>query len=504
MESLVGSDARGTKLKEVAELLSQLKLDVVQKSLSPSERDGMLEKLKIYGRSPEGSDPIFTKDVLPPFPIDSDETGIAILADQGFQRDPNVLSKDALRCLANALFLDAKTRQMLVELGYAPRLAEQLKKSDSEDEFLLSRILFLLTYEKSLDIEALIRENQLADNINYKLSEHMKKTVSTQSTTQDGAALAETLKLLFNILYFHPNCRLFFFPSLLPVLEIIRIVPIPPCPLEPPITHLINLLINLDLKDQTPATQTTPDQSVEATNTHSTETPEAPPIPNSSCFPPSNPEIYVERLISILSLSVIAYSESVLDTLAAPLLTSIRRFYEISPHRVQKRMQSLLLPSDNDRLQPLGKLDNLPSRLLRLSSSPMAPTLRDLVLALLFELSGKDATTFIYNIGYGFASGFLMTHGIAVPEGSMAPDSSPANENQGNARQPVNPITGQLLDKEAPVEEGPPMTQEEKEREAERLFVLFERLRKTGVMDVQNPLQEAVGEGRFEELNDDA
>ena len=47
------------------------------------------------------------------------------------------------------------------------------------------------------------------------------------------------------------------------------------------------------------------------------------------------------------------------------------------------------------------------------------------------------------------------------------------------------------------------MTDEEKEREAEKLFVLFERLNKTGVVSVENPLRTAVQEGRFEELPDD-
>jgi hypothetical protein len=42
------------------------------------------------------------------------------------------------------------------------------------------------------------------------------------------------------------------------------------------------------------------------------------------------------------------------------------------------------------------------------------------------------------------------------------------------------------------------MTAEAKEREAERLFVLFERLRATGVVDVQNPVRQAVEEGTFE------
>ena len=47
------------------------------------------------------------------------------------------------------------------------------------------------------------------------------------------------------------------------------------------------------------------------------------------------------------------------------------------------------------------------------------------------------------------------------------------------------------------------MTDAEKEREAERLFVLFERLRATGVLNVENPLRTAQQTGRFEELSDD-
>jgi hypothetical protein len=44
------------------------------------------------------------------------------------------------------------------------------------------------------------------------------------------------------------------------------------------------------------------------------------------------------------------------------------------------------------------------------------------------------------------------------------------------------------------------MTDEEKEREAERLFVLFERMRSVGV-GVENPVRTAQQSGRFEELD---
>ncbi|KAL5866316.1 hypothetical protein ACKVWC_011497 [Pyricularia oryzae] len=46
------------------------------------------------------------------------------------------------------------------------------------------------------------------------------------------------------------------------------------------------------------------------------------------------------------------------------------------------------------------------------------------------------------------------------------------------------------------------MTQAEKEREAERLFVLFERLRATGMVDVENPVAVAAASGRIQELSE--
>ena len=64
----------------------------------------------------------------------------------------------------------------------------------------------------------------------------------------------------------------------------------------------------------------------------------------------------------------------------------------------------------------------------------------------------------------------------------------------------INPVTGQRRDMELAVE-GPEMTDEEKEREAEKLFVLFERLKATGVVDVVNPVEQARREGRFEEVD---
>lgn len=58
----------------------------------------------------------------------------------------------------------------------------------------------------------------------------------------------------------------------------------------------------------------------------------------------------------------------------------------------------------------------------------------------------------------------------------------------------INPITGTTQTFQPPDNE---MTEEEKEREAERLFVLFDRLEKTGTGFV-NPVRKAVQEGKLQ------
>jgi hypothetical protein len=82
---------------------------------------------------------------------------------------------------------------------------------------------------------------------------------------------------------------------------------------------------------------------------------------------------------------------------------------------------------------------------------------------------------------------------MLIPPGAV-PDSSPSSAN-GNTPI-INPITGTYDDPEA--DDGPPMTDDEKEREAERLFVLFDRLNKNGAISVENPITAPKARGAFE------
>ncbi|KAI5281047.1 hypothetical protein KEM54_003423, partial [Ascosphaera aggregata] len=53
--------------------------------------------------------------------------GIKTLSRYAFQSSSVEVSRESLRCLANALLLNAPMRQIFVDLGNGPRVAEKLK-----------------------------------------------------------------------------------------------------------------------------------------------------------------------------------------------------------------------------------------------------------------------------------------------------------------------------------------------------------------------------------------
>ncbi len=413
-----------------------------------------------------------------------------MLCKYGFEPKDNKAysaSREALRCLANSFLLHEPARQTFVDHGYAPKAAERLKVDDRDDEFLISRMLFLCTYNTELDFEELVSQNQLDDTINQNVARHAKvfatksgRRKSETSPIMDNA-LNETLKLMFNITYYYPDLVPKFTPSIEPLVKLIVNHPLPSPPLQPPITYMLNALLNLDLA------------SCEKKSTFGPETRSSP------LFPYSSPEQVADRLTSIFNKAIVTIPEKDLDQAAAPLCTLIRRLYELAQPQMKEWMRWIMLPREKDRDKPLGQGDTMAARLLRLSCSPGLPTLRENISSLLFELSDKDASKFVQNIGYGFASGFLMSHNIEIPANAAEAGSSITDSDADGGA--YNPVTGQRLSAEGSEEAiTQEMTQEEKEREAEKLFVLFERLKATGVVDVKNPVQQAVDDGRFEEI----
>ncbi|GAB1310192.1 hypothetical protein MFIFM68171_00402 [Madurella fahalii] len=484
-----GSLTGAAKLDAVTELVDKLAEDLKSTTLQPQERDVALEELKVYGRDPNNADPIFTKK------------GVETLTKYAFDSPSETTSRNALRVLYNAMLLKPEVRQTFVDLGYEAKACSKLKSDSVEDEFLVSKIIFLTTYGTNINLPGLIEQHQLADCIIQNLSRHAARFSTGKATTNpmDDMALSETLRLLFNVTRYCSDHISAFDAAVPHIITILYAQPLPSpqtqTPLDAPLSPLINALMNLDLT--TPTAQ-------------------------AALFPTSDPTSTAARLIQLLDLSMKAYTDTNLDPVVTPLVCVLSSIHEHSPApasddksgagtatdsgkgeakpNVRAFIRSHLLPTSADRQRVLGQADTLPSRLLRNWTNPLAPEFRRAVAHFYFDMSGRDVVRFIENVGYGFASGFLFENKIPVPEGAMG-----VNEQEGSAgttRRPVNPITGQFLSEER-FPDLPEMTAEEKEREAERLFVLFERLKQTGVMSVQNPVEKAVQEGRFEELPDD-
>lgn len=94
-------------------------------------------------------------------------------------------------------------------------------------------------------------------------------------------------------------------------------------------------------------------------------------------------------------------------------------------------------------------------------------------------------------LGYGNVAGFLFHKGFITPPAKAGISGAPTTTSTGL---PINPITGLIEEEHGPIN----MTDEEKEQETEKLFVLFERLEKTGALSPsQNPLRKAIQEGKL-------
>lgn len=229
------------------------------------------------------------------------------------------------------------------------------------------------------------------------------------------------------------------------MLKIISRIEIPKQPLDGLIGYLVNALSTLDL------------------------TVRPGKLESSSLFPKFNQNCNVDKLINVLDAAVRIYKADDLETRIVPLIQLLITIYEQAPEGPRKYMEWLLLPEDQDRSLPIGRSDALSSKLLLLSTTPSVH-LKTAISELMFVLSGRDPENLTKNIGYGFAAGFLASRGMEIPQSA----SEAFSTNQNSMNPDVNPITGQRWDAE-PQNTGPPMTEEEREREAERLFILFER-----------------------------
>ncbi|CAG8645180.1 3220_t:CDS:2 [Cetraspora pellucida] len=474
------------KSELVSALLSDLDENGVQLKWNDDVRLLALQTLKTLGRDVNGCELLF-----------SDKGFLILLYHASLlsnKMTDTPVAQEALTCIANSLLLRESTRDLFEKYNCVQKVCHGLKDTIStKTQFLYSRILFLMTIKTSPIVKQLIDDLEIID-ILYNIINNIVKGISSYTVVESSpitrvTLLSEQLKVLFNLMHYGPkivreeekgkNQE----PPLLPVIiDIIKEIPPPsPLPLGPPHSHAIHALLNF------------------------------PVVPYKSIwFPPEQKtqqyallDKFLETLKTMICIVVKGDPDANIengqkkyginfDEVIPPLVALIRKLAE-EDELARTITRNRLLPDDVDRSKPLEKGDSLSARLIRLMTSVMLPNLKDGISELLYVICDQDANLFVHHVGYGNAAGFLMSRNIMIPP-------SISSKQTDHSEKPINPITGQYLDEEAPLLSD--MTDEEKEREAERLFVLFERLKKTGVMNVVNPLEEAVRSGKLNEVPD--
>ncbi|CAG8507295.1 7958_t:CDS:2 [Paraglomus brasilianum] len=488
------SAATSLTLPEKTELVNALISDLdVQQAWSDEVRLLALQTLKILGRVVDGCGRLLSDEGFRILMT------LATLLPEGGDLQDTLVTQEALTCIANALLLEEDTRDLFNKYEGVEGLTRGLKKGSLsiKTEFLTSRILFVMTVRPLPSVESLVDRLGIIDILEHTVSTHVEE-LGRQESSGDVPMqitrvmiLNEQLKLLFNLMMNDPKIEKvnkeeqpaisFKFEKLLaPVLRVItELKQSGPFPMTPPHSHAVHALLNFPVAQY-----------------------------KKVWFPDNQKEgeshLLIDKLVDMLKKMVFFIVKGDpddnnsgksngldMDEAIAPFVVLLKKLAE-DDYDARVMLKSKLLPDNIDRSKPLEKGESLTARLIRLMTSVMLPHLRDGVSELLFKLCDENASLFVHHVGYGNAAGFLMSHNITIP--SSDPTAPIYSE------KPINPITGQYME-DAPLSLAN-MTDEEKEREAERLFVLFERLKKTGVMDVVNPVQEAINSGKIREIEE--
>ncbi|KAI9150219.1 hypothetical protein HJFPF1_09976 [Paramyrothecium foliicola] len=245
-----------------------------------------------------------------------------------------------------------------------------------------------------------------------------------------------TLKLLSTLAVRYEAHAHRFLPFLNPILDMLNLVDTSASLFQPPTSVIVSCLASL-------------------------------PIDQSPTLPPAA----VGKLADALQWSPQTPQTHATERQLLPLLMAVLHIAESRSSAARSKLSEYILPSEEDRVHRLGQGTSLPHRLINLSSKTMDPETREIISMIYFNLSNNNPPTFL--------------------------SQEEITQHQGGEEEPlIYHITGQLYNNELPTDT-PNMTDEEKEREAERL------LRANGLVSVENPMTQFQSSGRFEELPDD-
>lgn len=449
------------EVKALVELLS----DDAAPDTTPEARLEQMSRLKLLTREKKAARALYSR------------AGIKTLVRYGYREfeaesTEHNIALEAQRCLANALLLGDGVDEYLLKLE-APNIATRMIDSIErvripshgivDDLFVYMRVLFVLTAKAG----PMMRDQFQDENVRDRVVRLLKKEIEASavaSLRMPGTQMlfSELLKVSYNLTAHTPELSALLFGETSTTDAVWTLLDHAYDARHRELcSHTINLLSNL------PAAQS-------ATTDR------------------------ITLILAILQRSIATEYEPLLTVdLLAPMMTLLCRVYDVKVDVVNAMLRERLLISDEERNVPVGRSDSLAGRLLWAANEASWSLTKSAIMTLLYALSDNDAQLFVKNVGYGHASGFLLEHGIPMP-----PDALADMQRETGA----DPVTGQNLDAQeemyrtAMADLGE-MSEEEKEREAERLFVLFQRLKENGVIQVDDPIEKAVDEGRFHEMD---
>ncbi|RXK35786.1 hypothetical protein M231_06972 [Tremella mesenterica] len=412
---------------------------------------------------------------------------------------------------------------------------------DSPDRlFLLGRIGFLITLERKEAVETMVVKEDLVSSLVYHLT-------SVPPQQSNFAALSELLKLANNVIRFFPHRTtsehdlwdsrlephtihvLLSIPFSSTLLNKWQSIPNPPPATSPSGTTVRSLFNKFSsMSSNTVHTIANPRKSSSdstSSASSSTQGKVRSPAPSPThvrrervtLLPPMKTEETAlgRRLMKILTTFVNSWLPEgkapdgelpkglILDEQLPPLLLLIARATNGS-QPTKTYLRETLLPTNLDRSPeagPLEKRHSVLGAILRLMQSTLNPQCRDTAGEMMWSICDSDASELCAEIGYGNAAGLLFRKGITEPPpGRITPLPEPTklsvetkttstspkkslSPSKRTVQEDRNPITSLRHDDDTSLDD---MTQEEKESEAERLFVLFERMERNPLISMKS------------------
>ncbi|KAJ2546940.1 hypothetical protein IWW35_004819 [Coemansia sp. RSA 1878] len=476
---------------------------------SPKATSLALGILKVFGRQMSDGGEIATQRAI---------SGLLQLANTSYLSSENDSSmsyasdicSDALTCVANAMLLKPECRAYAAEHQCIDTIVDTLGAAgnDSTVSFLCARCLFLSlnTIECA---QYCVEQHRLQDVLGQTANIFLNHDdVSTSGKFSSQQVLTEILKAAMGLCGY--ALKWIHADKISSEKKLVLDDSFPP---DKAVDFILLLKVALDTLDKAPLEDhhlaSSTKQAVAIVMNFSTIEPQA---IRDVWLPKGHMWKHVDTIFGLFKDIVYhvvdTFSDDnnlpsvIADTYQAeltPLMLVLVRLVSEHPD-VRKHLFYKVYPKDTIDFAVLPEnRPGMAAKLVRLMRSPdsgpfsVSTITGDLLLALL----GNDIRQFILTVGYGNAAGYMVARHIEIPADIIEQVRESSSESGA-----VNPVTGRYWSQEDTNQELANMTDEEKEREAERLFVLFERLNKTGIIKTANPVRAAAESGRFEELDD--